>query len=135
MRERRRRAVDGRALARFLVRCTRRAVLTLAGFLLVCVGLAGLLLPVLPGWILIITGFAVLSREYSWANSCLAFCRRHAARGGTKLRAVATRRRAAGADGGREVVLDPSGEVVIDLTRVEDAAPEESAARWRSQAL
>lgn len=135
MRERTGRAVDLRAVARFLIRSTRRAAVTLVGFALVCVGLAGLLLPVLPGWILIIAGFAVLSREYSWANSCLAFCRRHAAKSGTKLRTMATRRRAARTDGGRDVVLDPSGEMVIDLTRMVDSAPDESAGRSRSQAL
>ncbi|MEW6472386.1 MAG: PGPGW domain-containing protein [Actinomycetota bacterium] len=114
------------AVARFLVRSTRRAALTLVGFLLVCVGLAGLLLPVLPGWILIIGGFAVLSREYSWANSCLAFCRRHAAKSGTKLRKLASRRRTGPARDPGEVVLDPSGEVVIDLTRVQRDPVEES---------
>ena len=127
-------AVDGRAIARFLIRSTRRAVITLAGFALVCLGLAGLLLPVLPGWVLIIGGFAVLSREYSWAHSCLAFCRRQAAKSGIKMRALATRRRAAAAaQVDREIVLDPSGEVVIDLTRMQEA---ESAAESRSsQAL
>ena len=110
MRKRNRRAVEGPSLARFLIRGTRRLAVTVTGFMLVCIGFAGLLLPVLPGWLLIIGGFAVLSREYYWAHSCLTFCRRQAAKGGTKLRTVAARRRS------REVVLDPSGEVVIDLT-------------------
>ena len=111
VRERNRRAVEGRSLARFLIRSTRRLAVTVAGFMLVCIGLAGLLLPVLPGWVLIIAGFAVLSREYYWAHSCLAFCRRHAAKGGTKLRTAAARRR------NRKMALDdPSEEVVIDLT-------------------
>ena len=134
MRERRTLVVDGRAVARFLIRSTRRAVITLAGFVLVCLGLAGLLLPVLPGWVLIIGGFAVLSREYSWAQSCLAFCRRQAAKSGTKIRTVATRRRAAAASVvDREVVLDPSHEIVIDLTRLREAEEaEEPAAESRS---
>ena len=137
MRERRTPVVDGRAVARFLIRSTRRAVITLTGFVLVCLGLAGLLLPVLPGWVLIIGGFAVLSREYSWAHSCLAFCRRQAAKSGTKIRTLATRRRSAAAGADREIVLDPSGEVVIDLTRVQEAEAEaDSAAESRSsQAL
>jgi putative transmembrane protein PGPGW len=101
-----------RALGRFVVRGTRRAALTLVGFGLVALGLAGLVLPVMPGWILIIAGFAVLSREYAWANSSLAFARRHAARSGRKLRSLATERRRR-----RTVdIADPSGEVVIDLT-------------------
>ena len=111
-----RRAVERRALALFLLRSTRRLAVTVVGFVLACVGFAGLLLPVLPGWLLIIAGFAVLSREYSWAHSCLAFCRRHAAKGGTKLRAATSRRR------GRDVALDPSAEVVIDLTEARGGA-------------
>lgn len=109
------RAVDMSAVGRLLVRGTRRAALTVIGFTLVAVGLAGLVLPVLPGWVLIIAGFAVLSREYSWAHSALAFARRQAARSGTKLRSLVTRR-------GRQVLVgvdEPSGEVLIDLTGVE----------------
>ena len=115
MLQRESRAVDMSAVGRLLVRGTRRAALTVIGFTLVGVGLAGLVLPVLPGWVLIIAGFAVLSREYSWADSALAFARRQAARSGTKLRSLVTRR-------GRPIVLgadEPSGEVVIDLTGVE----------------
>jgi len=116
------RAVDVRALGRFVVRGTRRAALTLFGFALVAVGLAGLVLPVLPGWLLIIAGFALLSREYSWAHSGLAFARRQAARSGQKLRSLATQRRR-----GRGPGLEgPSGEVVIDLTT---AANESAGAR------
>jgi hypothetical protein len=130
MQERRRQAVDVRAVARFLIRSTRRLALTLVGAVLVCLGLAGLLLPVLPGWVLIIAGFAVLSREYSWAHSCLAFCRRQAAKSGTKLRALATRRRAVAAEAAepsREIVLDSSGEVVIDLTHVQESQESQEA--------
>lgn len=114
------RAVDVRAVGQFLVRGTRRAAVTLFGFTLVAIGLAGLVLPVLPGWLLIIAGFAVLSREYSWAHSGLAFARRHAARGGRKLRSLAARRRGqAATDAG-----EPSGEVVIDLRGVPDDSEE-----------
>jgi hypothetical protein len=118
------RAVDVRAVGRFVVRGTRRAVLTLIGFTLVVVGLAGLLLPVLPGWLLIIAGFAVLSREYSWARSGLSFARRHAARSGRKLRSLATQRRR-----GREPEMEePSGEVVIELTSAADESAQTRAA-------
>jgi hypothetical protein len=113
------RAVDVRAVGRLLVRGTRRAALTLLGFTLVVIGLAGLVLPVLPGWVLIIAGFALLSREYAWAHSGLAFARRHAARSGRKLRSLATRRREQAADVG-----EPSGEVVIDLTEEPDDSEE-----------
>jgi hypothetical protein len=73
------RAVDVQAVGRVLARGTRRAAITLIGFVLVTLGLAGLLLPVLPGWLLIIAGFAVLSREYAWAHSGLTYARKHAA--------------------------------------------------------
>jgi hypothetical protein len=116
------RAVDVRAVGRLLVRGTRRAALTLIGFTLVALGLAGLVLPVMPGWVLIIGGFAVLSREYSWADSGLAFARRHAARSGQKLRTLATRRPKGAVD-----LSAPSGEVVIDLTTTPE--PEEHASK------
>jgi putative transmembrane protein PGPGW len=120
------RAVDVWAVGRFVVRGTRRAALTLIGFALVGIGLAGLVLPVLPGWLLIIAGFALLSREYSWAHSGLGFARRHATRSGRKLRSLATRRR-------RAVALDePSGEVVIDLTGVPEASEASEEAKFAS---
>lgn len=119
MLQRQGRAIDVRAVGRLLVRGTRRAAVTLIGFVLIGLGLAGLVLPVMPGWVLIIAGFAVLSREYSWAHSGLAFARRHAARSGRKLRSLATRRRGQAAD-----VAEPSGEVVIDLTEVPDDTEE-----------
>ncbi|HZI38565.1 MAG TPA: PGPGW domain-containing protein [Acidimicrobiia bacterium] len=117
-------AVDVRTVGQLLVRGTRRAALTLTGFVLVAVGLAGLLLPVLPGWVLIIAGFAVLSREYAWAHSGLALARRHAATSGRKLRSLATRRRGQAAD-----VADLSGEVVIDLRTTPE--PEQQASKPR----
>ena len=84
------------------------------------------------GWVLIIGGFAVLSREYAWANSGLAFARKHAARGGTKLRSMAARRRARVVD-----LADRSGEVVIDLTGAQETRdtasrqPERRASNYR----
>lgn len=111
-----------RAVAQLLARGTRRAALTLIGFALVAIGLAGLLLPVLPGWVLIIAGFAVLSREYAWARSGLAFARRHAARGSRKLRSLTTRPRGQPAD-----VAEPSGEIVIELTAAPDDTEETKA--------
>ena len=105
--------VDLRSAARLFVRGTRRAAYTLVGFMLVAVGLAGLILPVLPGWILIIGGFAVLSREYDWAHSGLTFARRHAVRGGTKLRSLATGRPRTGHP-------VPAADVVIDLWKMQD---------------
>jgi hypothetical protein len=105
-------AVDARvrAVGRFLVRGAHRAAVTVVGFGLVALGVAGLVLPVLPGWIFIIAGFAVLSREYSWAHSGLTYARRKAAEGGEGVRSLAARFRRR-----REVQL-PSEEFLIDLT-------------------
>ena len=103
---------DLRTVARSFVRGTRRAAYTLVGFMLVAVGLTGLLLPVLPGWILIIGGFAVLSREYAWAHSGLSLARRHASRGGTRLRSFARRRASRTGHAGV-----PAADVVIDLRK------------------
>jgi uncharacterized membrane protein YbaN (DUF454 family) len=47
---------------------SRKFVAGLTGTLLVLVGIAGLVLPVLPGWLLIIAGLAVLRREFGWAD-------------------------------------------------------------------
>jgi hypothetical protein len=113
-------AVEMRAVGRFLLRGTRRAAITVAGFAIVCLGVAGLVLPILPGWVLIIAGFAVLSREYSWAHSALAFARRKAARSGATLRSLARRRRRIAViaeDSPEHPDFIPSGEVVIDLTQ------------------
>jgi hypothetical protein len=106
-------AVEMRVVGRLFVDSTRRWALTVVGFALVAVGIAGLVLPILPGWALIISGLVVLSREYSWADSALAFARRHAARGGRGLRDLL--RRARRRDRPAEVVL-PAGDVLIDLT-------------------
>ena len=116
-------AVDVRTVGRLLARGTLRAAQTLIGFALVAIGLAGLLLPVLPGWVLIIAGFAVLSREYAWARSGLAFARRHATRSGQKVRSLATRRQGQPAD-----VAEPSAEIEIDLTDVPDDTEEPNLA-------
>jgi uncharacterized protein (TIGR02611 family) len=112
--------VDVRTVGRVLVRISWRATITVVGFTLVALGLAGLLLPILPGWVLIIGGFAVLSREYSWAHSALVFCRRQAVRSGAGLRSLADRRR-------RVTVVDVSEDpVVVDLTEPRAARLEES---------
>ena len=47
---------------------SRKFVVGLIGTLLVLIGIAGLVLPVLPGWLLIIAGLAVLRTEFRWAD-------------------------------------------------------------------
>lgn len=38
------------------------------GTTLVAVGLAGLFIPVMPGWLLIVPGLALLARDFAWAE-------------------------------------------------------------------
>ncbi len=47
----------------------------LAGWGLVALGLVGLVLPVMPGWIFLIPGLAILARHYHWARRLLAYAR------------------------------------------------------------
>ena len=46
----------------------RKLIIGIMGFTLLLVGLVGLVLPFLPGWLLIIAGLALLSTEYVWAK-------------------------------------------------------------------
>jgi uncharacterized membrane protein YbaN (DUF454 family) len=46
----------------------RKIAIGITGVALVLVGIAGLVLPFLPGWLLIIAGLAVLRTEYVWAR-------------------------------------------------------------------
>jgi uncharacterized membrane protein YbaN (DUF454 family) len=38
------------------------------GFVLVTVGVMGLILPIMPGWVFLIPGLAILSQRYVWAK-------------------------------------------------------------------
>ena len=46
----------------------RRWARIAAGGILVLAGLIGLALPILPGWIWLIPGLAILAREFTWAK-------------------------------------------------------------------
>ncbi len=48
-----------------------RIVAVVAGTILVLGGLIGLLLPVVPGWLFIIPGLAILATEFVWARRLL----------------------------------------------------------------
>jgi len=50
----------------------KTAVLLTAGWLCILAGVAGLLLPVVPGIALLIAGMFLLSRHHSWARWLLA---------------------------------------------------------------
>jgi uncharacterized membrane protein YbaN (DUF454 family) len=47
----------------------------LAGLFLVALGVLGLILPVMPGWIFLIPGLVLLARHFHWAKRLLAFAR------------------------------------------------------------
>jgi uncharacterized protein (TIGR02611 family) len=63
--------VPFKAVVLFLGHNGKRLVITIAGVVLLVLGLAGVVLPVLPGWLLIFAGLAVLSTEYVWAERLL----------------------------------------------------------------
>jgi uncharacterized protein (TIGR02611 family) len=81
---------------RALVHATRRVVVTVVGFALLAVGLAGMVLPVLPGWLLILAALAMLATEYSWARLALESARRRAVSTSRWARHSLARRRAEG---------------------------------------
>jgi uncharacterized membrane protein YbaN (DUF454 family) len=53
---------------------------TAVGWSLVCVGVLGIVLPVIPGLPLLAAGLLVLSARYRWASSCLQWVKRQARR-------------------------------------------------------
>ena len=57
-------------VGRFITRNGKRVGVTIAGFALILVGAALLVLPG-PGWLLIFAGLAVLATEYVWAQRLL----------------------------------------------------------------
>ena len=63
-----------------------RAIVVIAGATLVLVGVAGLALPVLPGWALIFAGLAVLAGEFVWARRLLDSAKRRVKHATNKVR-------------------------------------------------
>ena len=56
----------------------RKILIGILGIALVLLGIAGLVLPFLPGWLLIIAGLAVLRTEYVWAKQLTESAQRRA---------------------------------------------------------
>ena len=54
----------------------KRVAIIASGWSLFLLGVAGLVLPVLPGVLLLIVGLSILSAEYAWAHRWLAALRR-----------------------------------------------------------
>jgi uncharacterized protein (TIGR02611 family) len=83
-----------RDVIRWIGRNGKRVGVSVVGSVLILVGIAGLALPVLPGWLLIIAGLAVLSTEYAWAERALDAAKRKAKAAAKKARATVKKRRA-----------------------------------------
>jgi uncharacterized protein (TIGR02611 family) len=62
--------VPFKVVARFIGRNGRRIGITIAGFLVVLVGIVLIPLPG-PGWLIVFAGLAILAREYVWAERLL----------------------------------------------------------------
>jgi putative transmembrane protein PGPGW len=71
---------------RFIGRSSKRVAVSIVGFALLAAGLAGLIFPILPGWLLIIVGLAVLASEYAWARRLLNTAKDRAKRARDKIR-------------------------------------------------
>lgn len=61
-------------VARFIRRNGKRALITVAGFLVVIVGLLLIPLPG-PGWLIVFGGLAILATEYVWAQRLLRYAK------------------------------------------------------------
>jgi hypothetical protein len=75
-----------RAVGLFLARSGKRIAVTIAGAVVLLLGIAGLALPILPGWLLIIAGLGILATEYVWAQRLLRRAREVAAQAAAKVR-------------------------------------------------
>jgi len=67
----------------------KRVAVIASGWCLLVLGTAGLLLPVLPGVLLLIIGLSILSVEYVWAQRWLAALRRRIPAASRKAQEIA----------------------------------------------
>lgn len=84
---------------RWIGRNSKRVAVSIVGTVLILAGLAGLALPILPGWLLIIAGLAVLASEYAWAERALDAAKARAKSAAKKARSTMRRRRSGGPPG------------------------------------
>jgi uncharacterized membrane protein YbaN (DUF454 family) len=49
---------------------------TVSGWIIICLGIAGLALPFVPGVVFILLGLVILSSQYVWAQRMVAWLRR-----------------------------------------------------------
>lgn len=59
-------------------RPARKIGVLIVGTIVLMVGLAGLLLPILPGWLLIFVGLFILGTEFAWARWVLKVAKERA---------------------------------------------------------
>jgi uncharacterized protein (TIGR02611 family) len=67
-----------KAVLLFIAHNGKRIFVTIAGVIVLIVGIAGLILPVLPGWALIFVGLGILATEYVWAQRLLKIAKEKA---------------------------------------------------------
>lgn len=75
-----------REVLRWIGRNSKRAGVTVVGFVLIIGGIVLLPLPG-PGWLVIFAGLAVLATEYVWAERALDAAKRKAKAAASKARA------------------------------------------------
>jgi uncharacterized membrane protein YbaN (DUF454 family) len=49
---------------------------TVSGWIIICLGIAGLALPFVPGVVFILLGLVILSSQYVWAHRMVTWLRR-----------------------------------------------------------
>jgi hypothetical protein len=57
-------------------RAMKKVGFTVSGWIVMCLGIAGLALPFVPGVVLIVLGLVILSSHYVWAQGMLDWLRR-----------------------------------------------------------
>ena len=87
--------VPFKAVALFIKRSGRRIAITIAGGVVILVGIAMLVLPG-PGLLVIIAGLAILATEYVWAERLLRMAKERAIQAKDKV----LRKKASSDDGG-----------------------------------
>jgi uncharacterized protein (TIGR02611 family) len=84
---------SSREVVRWIGRNSKRVGISIVGAVLILAGIAGLALPILPGWLLIIAGLAVLATEYTWAERALDAAKKKAKSAARKARSTMKKRR------------------------------------------
>ena len=100
------------AVVVFVGRSSKRIAVSVVGIALILAGLAGIVLPLLPGPLLVIAGLAVLATEYVWARRALEATKNRFNQARGKVRARRARKRGSG-PGAPPTSLDEGGPTLI----------------------